>query len=171
MVLTLLTVVGLTVMAHVTDHPSSTQRAVSDGVDVVIGLALLALATRSLLTPCPEHPDAPPVETNSGLVRSFVVGMVLMATNVTTIMLYIPAMKEISKSPVSDTDKAIAVLVMIVIVSIPAWLPLLVRGVAPGPSTRVLNSLNDTIQRHRHGIVLGVELLFGAYLLAKGLGV
>jgi Sap, sulfolipid-1-addressing protein len=96
--------------------------------------------------------------------------MVLMATNVTTIMLYIPAMKEISKSPVTDTDKAVAVLLMIVIVSIPAWLPLLVRCVAPGPSTRVLSSLNDTIQRHRHGIVLGVELVFGVYLLAKGFG-
>lgn len=181
-VLAILTAVGLTVMSSVTEHPSHTQRAVSDGVDVVIGLALLALAASTLLrhqVPVENAPDedakapapAPaPAPERTGLGRSFVIGMLVMATNVTTIMLYIPAMKDISKSGVSDTDKALVVVLVMLIVALPAWLPLVVRCVAPGPSTRVLGNLNDAIQRHRRVIVLAVELVFGVYLLVKGLG-
>jgi threonine/homoserine/homoserine lactone efflux protein len=172
-----LTVLGLTVMAHVTHHPSATRRAVSDGVDVVFGLVLLALAARSAFRRRSDHTDEPVDAPNddhtvrTGLGAAFVTGLVMMATNVTSIVLYLPAMKEITKSQVSESDKAIVTVLAMLLVSLPAWLPVLLRVVAPGPSQRALTSLNTTIQRHQHTIVLTVEVVFGAYLLAKGLQV
>jgi threonine/homoserine/homoserine lactone efflux protein len=178
-----LSVLGLTVMSHVTDHPSHTQRAVSDGIDVAFGLVLFALAARTALRgrragmrdgskdSIPTPPTGDDHATRSGLATAFATGIVMMATNVTSIVLYLPAMKEVAKSDVSDSDKAIVTVVAMVIVSSLAWLPVLLRIVAPGPSQRLLTSINTTIQTHRRGIVMGVEVLFGTYLLVKGLRV
>jgi len=167
-----LSVLGLTVLDRFsTHHPSATERAVSDGVDVALGLVLLALALHTAL----RHHD-PTVETTSatpsdrgGLGSAYVLGVVLMATNVSTIVLYIPAMKDIARAPVGDADQLLALLLVLLIVSLPATMPLALRIAAPGPSQRFLTRFEAAITRHRRAIVVGVEVLFGAYLLAKGI--
>jgi len=173
-VLVALTVLGLTVLdrfAH--HHPSATERAVSDGIDLVLGIVLLALAVRTALRP-PDptrHSEPERPRDQGGLGAAFVVGLVVMATNVTTIVLYIPMMKDIGRADVSDADQALVVLLVLVIVSLPAWLPLALRVVAPRPSERALVRLEAVTTKHRRTIILVVEVAFGVYLLLKGIGV
>ncbi len=171
--LVVLTALGLTVLSHVTNHPSATRSAVSDGVDIAIGLVLLALALRGILEhrSHPEPPDGaqPSQRAPAGLVATFAAGSALMVTNVTTIILYIPAMKDVANADVSDEGKALAILVVLLITALPVLLPLALRLVAPRSSERWLGSLNSTISRHHHAFVVGVEVLFGVYLLVKGL--
>ena len=63
------------------------------------------------------------------------------------------------------------VVVALLVISLPATLPLLIRVVAPGPSVRLLTGLNQFIAGHQHAIIWGVEVVFGVYLIAKGLRV
>ena len=171
-VVVVLTLLGLTVLDRfATHHPSATQRAVTDGVDVTIGLVLLALALRTALRPRDPtaHVQAKQPTDHGGLATAFALGIVMMVTNVSTIVLYIPAMRDIGRADVSEADKVLAVLVVLVIVSLPATLPLLLRVVAPGPSQRALTRLDATITRHRRTIVCIVEVVFGAYLVLKGI--
>jgi len=172
--LAVLTALGLTVLSHVTSHASATKTAVSDAVDVTVGLVLLALALKALV----DHQnisqsgdDAPDTSRRApmGLLATFGAGAALMVTNVTTIILYVPAMKEITKSDVSDTGKAVAALIVLVITALPVLLPLAARLAAPTASQRWLGSLNAAISRHHRAVIVGVEVVFGVYLLAKGL--
>ena len=78
-------------------------------------------------------------------------------------------MKEITKSDVSDTGKAVAALIVLFITALPVLLPLAVRLAAPTASQRWLGSLNATISRHHRAVIVAVEVVFGVYLLAKGL--
>jgi hypothetical protein len=171
--LAVLTALGLTVLSHVTSHASATKTAVSDAVDVTVGLVLLALALRALVEHKNSQPgdDAPDTSRRApmGLLATFGAGAALMVTNVTTIILYIPAMKEIAKSDVSDTGKAVATVIVVLITALPVILPLAVRLAAPRASQRWLGSLNETISRHHRAVIVGVEVVFGVYLLAKGL--
>jgi hypothetical protein len=174
LVLGVYTALGLTVLDRVHHQPSASERAVSDAVDVVIGLVLFALAIRAIV----RHRGGddgdtpkPPKQHHASVGASFVAGVVMMLTNITTIVLYIPAMRDINHSDVSTTDKAVVVVVALLITSLPALAPLLVRIVAPGPSVRMLTSLNAAITRHQHAVVVGVEIVFGVYLLLKGFGV
>ena len=171
--ITVLTALGLTVLSHTTSHPSATKSAVSDAIDVTVGLVLLALALKSLLDRKPAQPtgDAPDSSHRApmGLTATFAAGAALMVSNVTSIILYIPAMKEIAKSDVSDGAKAVTTIIVILITALPVLLPLAIRLVAPRSSQRWLASLNEFIGRHHHTLILGVEIVFGIYLLAKGL--
>ena len=171
--LAVLTALGLTVLSHVTSHASATKTAVSDAVDVTVGLILLALALKALVDhkTSPTSDDAPDTSRRApmGLLATFGAGAALMVTNVTTIILYVPAMKEITKSDVSDTGKAVAALIVLFITALPVLLPLAVRLTAPTASQRWLGSLNATISRHHRAVIVAVEVVFGVYLLAKGL--
>jgi threonine/homoserine/homoserine lactone efflux protein len=167
------TALGLTVFDSVQHQPSSSERAVSDAVDVVIGIVLLLMAIRAVVrrrNGDDGDTPKPPKQRSVSLTAAFVTGIVMMLTNITSIVLYIPAMKDINHADVSTSDKAIVVLVALLITSLPALAPLTVRIVAPGPSVRLLTSLNQAISRHQHTIVVAVEVIFGVYLLAKGFG-
>jgi hypothetical protein len=174
-VLVALTVLGLTVLDRFANHhPSATERAVSDGVDLALGIVLLALALRTALRPHDPTRHAQPKQPRdrgSGLGNAFVLGLVVMATNVTTIVLYIPMMKDIGRSSVSEADQLLTVLLVLALASLPAWLPLTLRVIAPEPSTRALARLEAFTTKHRGTIILVVEVVFGLYLLLKGLGV
>lgn len=167
------TVLGLTVFDNVAHEPSSSERAVSDAVDVVIGAVLLLMAIRAVVRrrngDDGETPK-PPKQHSTGLLAAFVTGIVVMLTNITSIVLYIPAMKDINHADVPASDQAIVVLVALLVTSLPAWAPLLVRVVVPGPSVRLLDGVDRTITRHQHAILVAVESIFGVYLLAKGFG-
>jgi threonine/homoserine/homoserine lactone efflux protein len=172
-VLVVFTVVGLAFLGRVTDDPAHRTSAVTETVDVLVGVFLLLLAVRAIVrkrTGDDGDVQKPPREHKVGLTASFITGMALMLTNVTTIVLYIPAMKDIDKSDVSTSSKAVVVIVAVLITSLPVTTPLLIRVVAPGPSVRLLTELNAFIARHEHSIIVGVEVVFGAYLLAKGFG-
>ncbi|MEX2256899.1 MAG: GAP family protein [Acidimicrobiia bacterium] len=171
-VLAVISVLGITVLDRFADHhPSATERAVSDSVDLVLGLVLLALAARTALRPrdpTTERTARHPAD-HDGLARAYALGLVMMATNVTTIVLYIPAMRDIGRADVSTSDQAVALLVMLGFASLPATVPLLLRVVVPGPAQRALTRLDGAMTRHRRAIVLAVEIVFGVYLIVRGL--
>jgi len=167
-----LTALGLLVLDRfATHHANATERAVTDAVDVTLGIVLLALALRTALRPhdpTAEHEPRQPRD-HGGLATAYVLGIVMMVTNLSTIVLYLAAMKTIGRADVSDVDQVVALVVVLLITSLPATLPLLLRVIVPEPSQRVLAKLDAAMTRHRRVIMVAVEVVFGVYLLVKGI--
>ena len=86
-------------------------------------------------------------------------GVVSMATNITTLALVVPAAKEVAASDLGPAGRAVAVIVLVVLASIPAWSPVALTEVAPGPAERGLRALSDLIRRR--GRLLTVACLAG----------
>jgi hypothetical protein len=161
------TALGLTVLAGVHDHISPTQRAVSGAVDATIGLVLVVFGIRQLLLP--PRPSTHERSGADGLAAVFALGVVMMLTNFTSLMLYLPAMKDIARFPDPTSDKIVVTAVAIFVTSLAATLPLALRVVAPGPATTILGDVNRFVTRHQRAIVVIVAFAFGAYLMTRGL--
>ena len=168
-----LSVVGLRFShaANARAHPDDIARV----VDLVAGLLLLllALSTAVRMVRADRSATADPSSAaeddgrRQGLVSAGLIGAAMMLTNLSSIILYLPAMHEIARSRVDAADKAIAVLVVAAITSLPATLPLAVRVAAPGPSQRWLSTLHTWVAAHSRQIALVIEVVLGVWLIFK----
>lgn len=138
-------------------------------LDIVVGAALLVVALAlQLRRPSGPKPAAPPRREMTAR-EAFGFGVVSMATNVTTLALVIPAAKEIAASDLELPGRAVAAVVLVVLASIPAWLPVALTVVAPGPADRGLRALGGLLDRHGRTIMVVVVAVLGAFLLARGM--
>lgn len=138
-------------------------------LDIVVGAALLVVALAlQLRRPSGPKPAAPPRREMTAR-GAFGFGVVSMATNVTTLALVIPAAKEIAASDLELPGRAVAAVVLVVLASIPAWLPVALTVVAPGPADRGLRALGGLLDRHGRTIMVVVVAVLGAFLLARGM--
>jgi hypothetical protein len=170
-----LTVLGLLVMRHGTGLGTG-RNPVTRAIDGTMGVLLLLLALHTVLkavTVDRESPSGPAPAANpdryTGLGPAFLLGMAMMVANFSTILLYLPAMREVSAARVDTADKALVVAVVFLITSLPATLPLALRLVAPGPSARWFAALHAWVTRHQRQLAVVIEVVFGAYLLLKAL--
>ena len=102
-----------------------------------------------------------------GAALSF--GAFSMATNFTTLALVIPGAKAIAAGDLEIAERAVLVLVLTAIVSTPAWLPVALTVVAPGPARRGLGAIGDFIQNHGRRLTVLLIGLLGLLLVALGL--
>ncbi len=160
-----LTVVALAIGIGGEHHLSKSAAA---WVDLGLGLVLWALGVRTALHG-PAPPKERPKEPSTSLGRSFALGLAGMSTNVTTIALYIPAMKIVANSGVADADKVVVSVVCLVIAMTVVLLPLTLAAVAPQASGRFLDALGHFMTTRRHAIQLVLTFGFGAYLLVRAL--
>ena len=175
-VLTVLT--GLTALGLIGVH-QSTKSASADEitriVDGIAGTLLLLLALGSVLRAfttdpaVPAEDEQPDPEKGSGLVSAYLVGVTMMVINFSTILLYLPAMHEISASSVSASDQAVAVMIAFLITSLPATLPFAFRVAVPNLAARVFGRLHAFISRHQRQIGVVIEVVFGVYLVIKAI--
>ncbi len=179
-----LTAAGLAVSGQV-GKPSHMRVEITRTIDLVVGVLLLVLAASTVLRMLTAHraaatdptdpadPTAPDAATTArhhdGLVTAGLLGAAMMLSNFSTILLYLPAMHAISRSHVPDGQKVVVVVVVAFITTLPATAPLLMRVVAPGPAARTFGVLHSWVTRHSAQVALVVELVFGAWLVWKGL--
>lgn len=140
-------------------------------LDVVVGAALvvtaLVLRHRGRRATAPG-PDSGHQRRSMTPVQSVGFGVVAMATNLSTLALVVPGAKAIAASDVHLAGRAIAVAVLVVLASIPAWLPVALTAVAPGPTERGLRRLGDLLDRHGRTIMLVVVGGLGLFLVVRG---
>jgi hypothetical protein len=171
----LLVFAGLTALGLVVSHTTSAspaQETITKTVDVLAGALLLLLALATLLRSL-VHDSVAPVDgevkdaKNPGLLSAFLLGLAIMVSNFSTILLYIPAMRSISASTISMSDKTLAVAIAFFVAAAPI---LLIYGFAvafPRVATPPLDKLRGWINRHQRTIGISVEVVFGAYLIYK----
>lgn len=132
---------------------------------ILLGLGAVTFATRNRTKKEKgKHDEAP----GAHLGRYYLMGLAIMVGNLTTLAVFIPALKEIAIEKVSGADRIVAMATVDVIVLIPAWLPVALYVASPETARRVLNPLNDFLQRHRVAVGVGICLAFAAYLSFLG---
>lgn len=177
-----LTALGLYGVRQVT--PSATTTEIERVIDAIAGVLLLLLALGTVLRAAVRDAAAPPDEPpeastgtptpgpdgRAGLGGAFVLGLAIMVSNFSTILLYLPTIHIVSTAEVDAGDKTLAVALAFVITALPATAPLAVRIVAPGPASRAFGRLHEFIARNQRRIGVVIEVLFGVYLVVKALG-
>lgn len=95
-------------------------------------------------------------------------GVFAMATNFTTLALLLPAAKDIAASSVNAAGRVVLIAVLVLLSTMPAWVPIATTRVAPGPAARVLDALGDLISRRGKTLVVSLLAALAAVLVGRG---
>jgi threonine/homoserine/homoserine lactone efflux protein len=168
-VLTVVGVLALTVL-HTAAENRGKDAALFAWVDIVFAALLALVGLRSLLRP--PKPE-PPSDRASKLAHAptydyLAFGVVIMLTNVTTLMLFIPAMKDIAVADGAAAAKVGMAVLVILITTLVIWVPLGLDLVAPHTAGRVLGRLNRFLSEHQRTVGIAVAFGFAVYLAVKG---
>jgi Sap, sulfolipid-1-addressing protein len=139
---------------------------------VRLGLGVLALAVSLLIArrkPKPTRPDKKPgpitrMMTNPAPIATFAVGLLLFTPSVA----FIAAVQVIATAKASDAAIAVALLVVILIDVMLAWLPLVLYLAAPDATRRGLNASNSWLKTHSHTITVTLLAVVGVLLVGNG---
>lgn len=161
---------GIFLFANIQFKPANTN--VSSALDLLAGLLLLVLAIKNFLKKS-SHQTVKKAKSQKQLApaKSLVLGMALMVTNFSTIVLFLPAVKDIAVSSLDEIEKLIVLFISIPIVMAMIALPLVIAVLMPNSSSSVLERLRLFMTKHSKAIVQAMLIVFGIYLLAKGFGV
>src|SRR5580704_8014261 len=166
-------VLGLTVLNHL--RPAEHGRHSLRGAVImfVAGALMTALAVRSLLrrpTPAEQQKARTAGRLEGAPTYWFVgVGAIGMAVNFSTLVLFLPALHEITRSSVALVGKGIAFAILFVVTLLPVLIPVglvTVSGDRAGPA---LDATHAFVARHSRQIGIVVELVFAGYLVWRGL--
>ena len=146
-------------------------------LDLVLGLVLVNVAVLVVVSgrrrggsPSRKGGDDRSASGSRKARAAFAFGVFAMATNFTTLALLAPAAKEISNADVVIAAEALLVLVLVGLVCMPAWVPVALSRVAPGPSRRGLVAVRDQIARRGRGFTVGLLSAAGLFFIARGVG-
>lgn len=142
-----------------------------DGVvDLVFAALLAAIAWRALQpTPTQQERQAGRAErAPGGAARYVALGAGIMLVNASTLALVVPAMKDIGRAGVPVGQEIAAVMVVLVVALIPAWLPVVLRVAFPDRTTRLLKPVGRWMYDHQRALAGWVSAAFAAYLLVRG---
>lgn len=138
---------------------------VIDVVDVVLGVLLVAVGCWLVAR---RRPAAASPRSPSGHGELVGLGVVMMVTNLSTLVLFIAGLREVVVADIDETGEVIGVAVLVVGALVPVLGPLGIDIVAPGPSRRVLDPAQRLVAHHGTTIAAVVSLVFGAYLIGRG---
>jgi threonine/homoserine/homoserine lactone efflux protein len=171
---TLVVVVAIVLFGRAVSLP--TRPHLDATLDLVLGLVLVNVAVLVVVSgrrrggsPSRKGGDDRSASGSRKARAAFAFGVFAMATNVTTLALIAPAAKEISRTDVDVAAEAALVLVLVGLVSMPAWLPVVLTRVAPGPSQRALTAVRNQIARRRRGFTVGLLGAAGLFFIGRGL--
>ncbi len=160
-----------TVLARLVTHHGRTS---TTGAVVALGAAalLIGLAARTLL-----HRPEPGATQRSALGDRLATaptgwfvgaGALGMATNLSTLVLVLPAMHEITRSDAGTGAQVAAAVLLYVVTLLPVLVPVVGVVLLGARADGVLASAHGWVTRNSRRIAAGVELAFAAYLTVKG---
>ncbi|MEI6374050.1 MAG: GAP family protein [Actinomycetes bacterium] len=172
--LILYAVLGVTVLKSVGNGESSnTEHSWTYIViRVVCGILLLLLGLRALRgKPTAGENHQSKVKTklaSAGPLFYLPVGLVGMLTDVSSLILFLPALHDITRSSADTAAKALVFGFLYLMVMLPLLLPVLLVTVMGSKADGMLASLNRFVSANSRRINAGICFLFAAYLLWSG---
>ena len=141
--------------------------------DVVFGVALLALAMWTAVRKKPASAKqrarrGPKDSAGAALPAYFGIGLALLFTDASSIVLYLPAMKEILQSTVTEAQKVAVAAIPFFAVIAPALVPAALATMAPKTADRLLKPFGVWVEAHSRQVTMAIEIVFGVALLLKG---
>jgi hypothetical protein len=171
-VLALYALLGLTLLSHLSRRHGHSPAGAAIDLAAAFTLALLAFrALHRRPTVAERHRKRTTSRIVTAATFSFAgIGALAMLLNFSTIVLFFPALHEISRSSVNLADKVIAGLVLVVITLLPVIIPVamvVMLGKRAGP---ILARLNKFVGGHARQITATIEILFCILLAWRGIG-
>lgn len=157
--------VGSKLRAH--HHGPSTLDVV---VDLTAAALLALLATKQVLGRRRE-PQRPGLLAKLGNAspRTFATaGALTMATNFSSLVLYVPGMRAVTRSHAPSTSELLATGLLFLAVMAPALLPVLTASLMGRRADRPLAAVNRFVGAQAGNITLAIELIFVVLLTWKG---
>lgn len=173
-VLALFSLLGLTVLNHL--HPAEHHHhSVRGAVIMFIAAGLLAaLAVRTIRhrpMPADQHASRTASRMQTAPIYWFFgVGAVGMVLNFSTLVLFLPALHEITRSTASLLARSVAFTVLFVITLTPVIGPALTVAVLGDRAAPALEGAHRFVTKHSRQIGIAIEAVFAVYLGIKGIG-
>ena len=163
-------VVGLVVGSAV--HHGAHHRAIDATLDLVAAglLAVLAIRTFVRRHQVSSKPSLTDRLGDASTLAFLGAGAIGMGTNFSTLVLYLPALREITKASVFLEVKILTAVILLLITLVLIWVPALLVTVLGRRATPALGAMNRWMSAHTTEVTLGIELLFIVLLTFKGVG-
>jgi uncharacterized membrane protein YfcA len=97
----------------------------------------------------------------------FVSGLLVMLVNFSTLILFFPAIRLITKSNVALGDGILTVVLLFVVTLLPVWLPAAIASVLGQRAKSGLGALNRFVTKRSFDITIGIEVIFFVYFVVK----
>ena len=153
-------------------HPHHRPHHTIDGaIDLIAAGLLGVLAARTLrssrgATPKPTILDRLQGASTATFLGAGAIGMI---TNLSTLVLFIPAFRMITKSSAGTAAEVVAFAVLLGITLLPVIAPALLVTLLGDRANGVLGRMNRFMTGHSAQITVGIEVVFALLLLAKGI--
>jgi len=149
-------------------HP---HHGIDAGIDLAAGILLAALVVRQIRhrNEKREKPGLLEKLSDAPAKTFFTAGLIMMATNFSTIILFMPAIRIITKAHDSFSSDALAMAVFMVIALLPVLLPVSIVTVLGDRASDDLARLNAFVTRRSLAITATIGVVFALYFLTKGI--
>lgn len=165
------TVVGLYVVNRL-PHPARGPDPTSGAIRVALALVLVSLGVNALYhrnpDASPAQAEAPPDGGPAHLPRAVLLGFAAMLSNASSLVLFLPALHEITHARTDDANKSIVLGVLILVTLVPALVPPLAAVIGGASARSGLDRLSAMIATHHTTINATICFVFAAYLLVTG---
>jgi hypothetical protein len=140
----------------------------SASMDIVAGVLLGLVAVVVQRRP-PRRQRDRPTPTERGPAAAFGFGVFSMATNFTSLAILLPGAKDIAASSLVVIGRIVMVAGLVVLTTMPAWIPIATTRIAPGPAQRGLDALGHVISEYGRRVAVVVLAALGVVLIDRGI--
>jgi hypothetical protein len=165
---------GLTVLNHL--HPAKHgHHSVHDAVTMFVAAGLLALLAVRSFVRRPTSAERHKTRTSGRLATAptswYVgVGALGMVVNFSTLLLFLPALHEITRSSADLVARGLAFALLFVITLLPVLVPVGLVTILGERADPALEATHTFVNRHARQIGIVIEAVFALYLVWKGFG-
>lgn len=133
-------------------------------IDVVLGVACLLVIPLAFRKKKKREPAQ-----EIGPLKCMITGVVSMLVNSSTIVIFLAGTHEISKARLSTGEDLVAILILTAFTLVSLLVPVVAYALFPKTAAKVLDSVRVWLGKHSQWIAAGILLVFGVYLLVKGI--
>ena len=137
-------------------------------IDIVAAVLIAYLGWRALRKK-PKPEDEKKTKKPMGAAEGFAAGAALAASDFSSIIPYLVALKEMAISGVSKLDAWLALIVFLLIMLAPMVVPTALVFAAPSTADKVLGPVRRVLQKHGNTIIAVVCFVIAVYLAEKGI--
>lgn len=156
--------IGSAIFFAVHTRSQATRPSLTDStIHIIVGAVLLVMAVRIWRKPHKKTKVSKKVHYS----RNFILGMVLVASDVTSLIMFVPAGLELQTA---SADVRLAGLVLLIMaLTMAAWLPLVAVILLGETGKRLLGVANTFMTKHGQQVSGGMIGAIALYVLFKGL--
>ena len=149
-------------------------KAVSAGIDIVIGILLIGVGIfevkgKRSAVPKKIEPQAVSGSMSPNLYKIAALGGLLCITNTSSLVFYLAAAKRTAETNLNLFEKIAAILFVGIFFLLPIIIPLLLTLLAPTSSKGSLEAINEVLRKYGSYLIVVVALAFGVFLIASGI--